>query len=87
MRHVLAALNMMLMAAANPAAAQTPVADLSLVLAVDGSSSVDIGEYALQMRGIAAAFRDPEVHGAIAAARPVRSLSTSWSGRSQATTR
>jgi hypothetical protein len=47
--------------------------DLALVLAVDCSGSVDPGEYRLQMDGIAAAFRDPEViaaatsgpHGAI----------------------
>lgn len=41
------------------------VVDLQLVLAVDTSYSVDNREFALQMRGIAAAFRDPEVVGAI----------------------
>ncbi len=45
--------------------AQTEV-DLQLVLAVDGSGSVDEREYALQMTGIAAAFREPEVLEAIA---------------------
>ncbi|MBI2717602.1 MAG: DUF1194 domain-containing protein [Rhizobiales bacterium] len=35
--------------------------DLALVLAVDCSGSVDGGEYRLQVDGIAAAFRDPEV--------------------------
>lgn len=39
--------------------------DLELVLAVDASGSVDASEYALQMRGIANAFRDPEVLAAI----------------------
>lgn len=39
--------------------------DLELVLAVDASSSVDIGEYGLQLRGIAHAFRDPDIQGAI----------------------
>lgn len=44
--------------------AQTPV-DLELVLLVDASSSVNPGEFDLQMGGIAAAFRDTEVQGAI----------------------
>ena len=39
--------------------------DLELVLAIDASSSVDESEWALQMRGYAAAFRDPRVHAAI----------------------
>ena len=49
---------------AAPVPAGTPV-DLELVLAVDASSSVDDGEFALQMRGLAAAFRHPGVHAAI----------------------
>lgn len=56
-----------------PAAAATPV-DLELVLAIDCSYSVDRREYALQARGLAAAFRSEEIiraigqgrHGAIA---------------------
>ena len=43
-----------------PVAAETTVA-IELVLAVDTSLSVDDREYALQMTGIAAAFRHPEV--------------------------
>ena len=39
--------------------------DLNLVLAVDSSSSVDPEEFALQMTGIAAAFRTPAVIEAI----------------------
>lgn len=39
--------------------------DLELVLAVDVSGSVDEQEFSLQIGGIAAAFRDPEVHKAI----------------------
>ncbi|MCH9015408.1 MAG: DUF1194 domain-containing protein [Gemmatimonadetes bacterium] len=46
------------------APAGTPV-ELELVLAVDASSSVDDGEFALQMQGIAAAFRHPGVQAAI----------------------
>lgn len=49
---------------AAPAVAKEPV-DLELVLAVDASGSIDWAEYALQMRGIAEAFRDPEVHTAL----------------------
>jgi hypothetical protein len=41
------------------------VADLELVLAVDASGSVDDEEYALQLKGIAAGFRDPNVRKAI----------------------
>jgi len=39
--------------------------DLELVLAVDISSSVDEGEYTLQMKGLADAFRHPAIHDAI----------------------
>jgi len=49
-----------------PAAAQGYPVDLELVLAIDASGSVDDGEYALQLQGIAAAFRDPAVQAAIA---------------------
>ena len=47
------------------AAAET--VDLELVLAVDSSLSVDREEFALQMRGLADAFRDPNVIAAIQA--------------------
>lgn len=46
--------------------AETPV-DLELVLAVDASGSVDDREFALQLDGIANAFRDEAVQRAIAA--------------------
>ena len=42
--------------------------DLELVLAVDASSSVDMEEFNLQMRGLAEAFRHPAVLGAIRSA-------------------
>jgi Protein of unknown function (DUF1194) len=48
-----------------PAVAQSRV-DLELVLAVDVSLSMDIDEQRLQRDGYVAAFRDPEVHKAIA---------------------
>jgi hypothetical protein len=40
--------------------------DLELVLAIDSSSSVDENEWALQMQGYAAAFRDARVQAALA---------------------
>ncbi len=48
-----------------PARAAPPEVDALLVLAIDSSSSVDRAEFALQMEGLAAAFRDGEVHAAI----------------------
>ena len=48
-----------------PARAQT--VGVSLVLAIDVSSSVDEAEYLLQMRGLAEAFRHPDVLSAIGA--------------------
>jgi hypothetical protein len=52
-----------------PSSAQERV-DLELVLAVDVSGSVDGEEFALQMGGIAQAFRDPGVIQAIENATP-----------------
>ena len=51
------------------AAGERPVA-LELVLAVDTSVSVDHAEFALQMAGLARAFRDPGVLAAIAGTGP-----------------
>jgi hypothetical protein len=49
-----------------PASAQSKLhTDLELVFAIDASSSIDIAEYALQLRGIASALRDPDVLAAI----------------------
>ena len=51
-----------------PLGATEPAAepvDLELVLAIDCSSSVSSGEFALQLDGIAAAFRHPDVLAAI----------------------
>ncbi len=65
-----------------PARSATPV-DLELVLAVDASSSVTQWEFELQMRGVADAFRDPEVQGAIQAAGDlgIAVALVQWSGR------
>ncbi len=64
-----------------PAQAQTPVA-LELVLAVDSSSSVTSWEFDLQMQGLAQAFRDPAVQGAVVAAGDygVAITLVQWSG-------
>jgi hypothetical protein len=51
---------------ATGAAAQAIDVDLALVLAVDCSWSVDAYEFRLQMQGLAAAFRRPEIQRAIA---------------------
>jgi hypothetical protein len=68
--------------------AQTPAAanqvvELELVLAVDASSSVTSWEFDLQMQGLADAFRDPEVQGAVRAAgeRGIAVSLVQWSGR------
>jgi len=53
------------LSAASPVAAQTPV-DLELVLAADGSGSIDDEELRLQRDGYAAAITDPQILGAIA---------------------
>ncbi|MBT07317.1 MAG: hypothetical protein CMM32_10475 [Rhodospirillaceae bacterium] len=41
------------------------IVDIEMVLAVDISSSVDAGEFQLQMDGLAEAFRNPEIIAAI----------------------
>ncbi len=48
-----------------PPARASAAVDLQLVLAVDSSSSVDGDEFATQMEGFAAAFRDPQVREAV----------------------
>ena len=65
-RAAIAALALLLALWAPPATAQRADVDMALVLAVDGSASVDFQEFVLQMNGIAAAFRDPAVVAAVA---------------------
>lgn len=55
-----------LLAGAGPVTAQAPV-DLELVLAADGSGSIDDVELRLQREGYAAAITDPEILAAISA--------------------
>ena len=54
------------LAAAFSAPADARSVDIELVIAVDSSTSVDFDEFNLQVRGLAAAFRDPTVVAAIA---------------------
>jgi hypothetical protein len=82
----------LLVAGGLAAAPLTPCAaseyvDLELLLAVDVSVSVDSAEYALQMRGLAAAFRHPDVIAAIRASAPngVAVALMQWAGPDEQT--
>ena len=66
--------------APSPATAQH-VCGLSLVLALDVSSSVDAEEFALQTGGLANALRDPSVRRSIIAAGGIQAIALEWSGR------
>lgn len=66
-----------------PQAVAQPLCGLSLVLALDVSSSVDDEEFALQSRGLAAALRDPAVRNSIRAAGGIQATAFEWSGRRQ----
>jgi hypothetical protein len=57
----------LLFPALRAAADEPPSVDIEIVLAVDASGSVDRHELKLQLDGIAAAFRDPEIIQAISA--------------------
>ena len=59
-------------------AAAAPCADVALVLAVDGSGSIDDGEFALQVQGLSAAFRHPVVLDALARAGRVDVAAAFW---------
>lgn len=65
----------------SPASAQAVRCGLSLVLAMDASSSVDENEYRLQMNGLAAALADEEVLQAIADVGGVQLYAFEWNGR------
>jgi hypothetical protein len=57
--------------------------DLELVLAIDTSTSVDEVEFDLQRRGLASAFRHPNVHTAIVAAgsKGIAVAVLQWAGK------
>ncbi|MEM5470194.1 DUF1194 domain-containing protein [Hoeflea sp. AS60] len=60
-----------------------PLCGLSLVLALDVSSSVDDDEFTLQTGGLAGALRDPDVRRSIVAAGGIQATALEWSGRYQ----
>lgn len=70
-----------MLAVPRPADAQQAV-ELELLLAVDTSSSVDRGEFELQMQGIARAFRHPDVSAALRSVgdRGIAVALMQWSG-------
>ena len=63
-------LSLIFMAIASTAASAAERVTLEIVLAVDSSASVDQDEFDLQMKGLAAAFRNPDVVRAIQGAGP-----------------
>jgi len=65
------------------AAAPAFACSLSLVLAMDGSASVNAREHALQLNGLADALQDPDVTAAIEAVGGIWIMSFEWSGRYQ----
>lgn len=71
------------LAAGLPAVSPAEACSLSLVLAMDGSASVDSREHALQLNGLADALRDPDVVQAIEAVGGIWVTSFEWSGRYQ----
>jgi hypothetical protein len=77
------ALGLALLASAWARAAAPEPVDLALVLAVDVSESVDEGSYALQHEGIARAFQDAALVGAIGAGRrgAIEVVVVEWSDR------
>ncbi len=70
-----------LMSSASLSQAQTPVA-IELVLALDSSASMDAQEFNLQIKGLAAAFKDPAVLQTIKDLQPlgVAIAVTQWGG-------
>lgn len=57
---------------------QARCADLALVLAIDGSGSIDAGEFVLQQSGYADAFRSPKVQAALKGAGTVDVAVVLW---------
>ncbi len=79
---VLCALAALIVGIGPSAAEQLVPVELELVLAVDASGSVDAGEFDLQVRGLATAFRDPDVVAAIRGVGPagIAVALMQWSG-------
>jgi hypothetical protein len=62
---------MLLLLFGSSAAEDREPVGIELVLALDSSASIDDSEFALQLSGLSAAFRDPDVLEAVAAMRPL----------------
>lgn len=75
-----------LAAAACPARAEAAPVAVELVLALDASASMDRAEFDLQIKGLAAAFRDPAVLEALKNLGPkgVAVAVTQWGGADEA---
>jgi hypothetical protein len=85
MRRAAAILLLFAILGAQKSLAQSVAVDLELALAADGSRSIDDNEFALQLQGIATAFRDPTFLTALKGAAP-RGIAVSliqWAGREQ----
>jgi hypothetical protein len=80
MFRMLQAIPVLMLSLAPPACAERSCPDLSLVLAIDSSSSIDDAEYALQMRGYASAFRNPAILRALNDAGHVDVAVVLWAG-------
>lgn len=75
-----------LLGSSQPQAFAQPICGLSLLLALDVSSSVDADEFALQTGGLAGALRDPQVRQAIRETGGIQATALEWSGRYQQAT-
>lgn len=76
---MLRALSLALAVAGTVACAPARACETALVLAVDISGSIDAGEYAVQVQGLAAALRDPEVAEILVQGQVALSV-VHWSG-------
>jgi hypothetical protein len=77
LRNLLCVASALLMTVTVPAASR-PCVDVALVLAVDGSGSVDNEEYELQKSAIAEAFQDTEVLSSLRSAGTVAVAAVFW---------
>lgn len=76
----LQALVLVLCGMATPAAAQGGGCTTALILAIDVSNSIDIGEYRIQTDGLADALLDPEISDALVAGQVALAV-IQWSGK------
>ena len=79
---IAAIMSLLLVFGDDPAEAQGHTCGLALVLSTDVSSSIDAGEYHLQMNGLARAFRSRRLRDALLglSKEPVVATVVQWSG-------